>query len=123
MLLCFSGRSRVLIEGLSTPWQDSTFYYENIEGGHGGAADNKQRVSRLHNVILEGDMDPVLDLAGQNGFNTTIYLDHGGWLVELHVVKQSDALEAFMQVVQYAFLWKTLTNGKLAKRIGSNGEG
>ena len=21
----------------------STFYYENIEGGHGGAADNKQR--------------------------------------------------------------------------------
>jgi len=36
----------------------TTFYYENIEGGHGGAADSKQR--------------------------------------------------AFMQTVQYAFLWKTL---------------
>ena len=23
--------------------KDHTFYYENIEGGHGGAADNKQR--------------------------------------------------------------------------------
>ncbi|CAK9090122.1 Uncharacterized peptidase y4nA, partial [Durusdinium trenchii] len=47
--------------------KDSTFYYENIEGGHGGAADNKQR--------------------------------------------------AFMQVVQYAFLWKTLTNGKLPTKL------
>ena len=24
-------------------WQARTLYYENIEGGHGGAADNKQR--------------------------------------------------------------------------------
>jgi len=38
--------------------KETTFYYENIEGGHGGAADNKQR--------------------------------------------------AFMQTVQYSFLWKTL---------------
>ncbi|CAJ1439539.1 unnamed protein product [Effrenium voratum] len=47
--------------------KDQTFYYENIEGGHGGAADNKQR--------------------------------------------------AFMQVVQYAFLWQTMTNGSLPSSV------
>jgi len=39
--------------------KETTYYYENIEGGHGGAADSKQR--------------------------------------------------AFMQIVQYSFLWKTLS--------------
>ena len=29
-------------------FQDQTFYYENIEGGHGGAADNKQRATWRH---------------------------------------------------------------------------
>ncbi|OLP98478.1 putative peptidase y4nA [Symbiodinium microadriaticum] len=47
--------------------KDHTFYYENIEGGHGGAADNKQR--------------------------------------------------AFMQVAQYAFLWKTLSPGRQPETI------
>jgi len=50
--------------------KEQTFYYENIEGGHGGAADNKQR--------------------------------------------------AFMEVVQYAFLWKTLLNEKLPDNLKMN---
>ena len=39
------------------------YYYENIEGGHGGAADNKQRAfmstlmfSFLHQVLVEGSL-------------------------------------------------------------------
>lgn len=42
-------------------FQEQTFYYENIEGGHGGAADNKQRATwwhpKRHIVILGGMFD------------------------------------------------------------------
>ena len=38
------GHARKLVSKLlDMDKRDSTFYYENIEGGHGGAANNKQR--------------------------------------------------------------------------------
>ena len=37
------GHARKLVRKLVDMEKPSTYYYENIEGGHGGAADNKQR--------------------------------------------------------------------------------
>jgi prolyl oligopeptidase len=37
------GHARKMVRKLLDMGKSSTYYYENIEGGHGGAADNKQR--------------------------------------------------------------------------------
>ena len=37
------GHARKMVKKLLDVGQTATYYYENIEGGHGGAADNKQR--------------------------------------------------------------------------------
>merc|ERR1719265_600176 len=37
------GHARKMVRKLLDMGKGSTYYYENIEGGHGGAADNKQR--------------------------------------------------------------------------------
>ena len=37
------GHARKLVSKLVEMGKKGTYYYENIEGGHGGAADNKQR--------------------------------------------------------------------------------
>ena len=36
------GHARKLVRKLNDMGKAATYYYENIEGGHGGAADNKQ---------------------------------------------------------------------------------
>ena len=35
--------ARAFVKRLQDVGAEDVFYYENIEGGHGGAADNKQR--------------------------------------------------------------------------------
>ena len=37
------GHARKMVHKLLEDGHGATYYYENIEGGHGGAADNKQR--------------------------------------------------------------------------------
>ena len=49
------GHARKLVRKLNDMGKDATYYYENIEGGHGGAADNKQSafMSVLSYELLE----------------------------------------------------------------------
>ena len=37
------GHARKMVRKLRDLGKSATYYYENIEGGHGGAADNKQQ--------------------------------------------------------------------------------
>ena len=48
LVLWYIGFVLVDLSRLLLWFQDQTFYYENIEGGHGGAADNKQRATWRH---------------------------------------------------------------------------
>ena len=57
------GHARKLVRKLNDMGKDATYYYENIEGGHGGAADNKQRAfmttlaySFLEQALAKGEL-------------------------------------------------------------------
>jgi len=57
------GHARKMVRKLLDMNKGSTYYYENIEGGHGGAADNKQRAFMqtlaydfLEQVLVQGDV-------------------------------------------------------------------
>ena len=64
--------------------KDATYYYENIEGGHGGAADNKQ--SAFMSVLSYEFLEQVLTgrgIAGQGGqrhVSSPSLLPNPGWV-------------------------------------------
>jgi|TARA_B110000196_G_scaffold291718_1_gene278830 prolyl oligopeptidase len=52
------GHARKLVSKLVEMGKTGTFYYENVEGGHGGAADNKQRA--FMNVLAYDFLEQAL---------------------------------------------------------------
>jgi len=52
------GHARKLVSKLVEMGKTGTYYYENVEGGHGGAADNKQRA--FMNVLAYDFLEQVL---------------------------------------------------------------
>ena len=59
------GHARKLVRKLNDMGKDATYYYENIEGGHGGAADNKQ--SAFMSVLSYEFLEQVLTGRGIAG--------------------------------------------------------
>ena len=59
------GHARKLVRKLNDMGKDATYYYENIEGGHGGAADNKQ--SAFMSVLSYEFLEQVLTGRGFAG--------------------------------------------------------
>ena len=60
------GHARKLVSKLVEMGKTGTYYYENVEGGHGGAADNKQRAfmstliySFLAKTLRDGEIQPA----------------------------------------------------------------
>jgi prolyl oligopeptidase len=60
------GHARKMVKKMSELQAASVYYYENVEGGHGGAADNKQRAfmstliySFLAKTLRDGEIQPA----------------------------------------------------------------
>lgn len=58
LLECHSSRTMSGSSSSSDPVASKVFYYENMEGGHGGAADNKQQafMSALYLQFLQKEL-------------------------------------------------------------------
>jgi len=58
LLECHSSRTMSGSSSSSDPVAPKVFYYENMEGGHGGAADNKQQafMSALYLQFLQKEL-------------------------------------------------------------------
>ena len=52
------GHARKMVSKLVDMGKTDTYYYENVEGGHGGAADNKQRA--FMNVLAYDFLEQAL---------------------------------------------------------------
>ena len=52
------GHARKMVKKMSELQAASVYYYENVEGGHGGAADNKQRA--FMNVLAYDFLEQAL---------------------------------------------------------------
>ena len=59
------GHARKMVRKLNDMGKSATYYYENIEGGHGGAADNKQ--SAFMSVLAYEFLEQVLAGRGLTG--------------------------------------------------------
>ena len=68
------GHARKMVRKLLDMGKDSTYYYENIEGGHGGAADNKQAAfmsTLAYDFLAQALADGGLQAGGAAGAPST----------------------------------------------------